>query len=91
MLSFEGAEPLERNPNLIDIFYRLGLRMVSLTHSRRNFLADGTQMHVQVGGLTDFGKLMICRMNELGIIIDLTHLADPVFGKSSIYLKHPLS
>lgn len=77
MLSFEGAEPLERNPNLIDIFYRLGLRMVSLTHSRRNFLADGTQMHVQVGGLTDFGKLMIRRMNELGIIIDLAHLADP--------------
>jgi membrane dipeptidase len=77
MLSFEGAEPLERNPNLIEIFYRLGLRMVSLTHSRRNALADGTQMHVQVGGLTDFGKAMIRRMNQLGIVIDLAHLADP--------------
>lgn len=76
MLSFEGGEPLERNPNLIEIFYRLGLRMVSLTHSRRNFLADGTQMNVQTGGLTGFGRDMIRRMNELGIVIDLAHLAD---------------
>lgn len=77
MLSFEGGEPLERNPNLIEIFYRLGLRMVSLTHSRRNALADGTQMHIRTGGLTDFGRSMIRRMNELGIVIDLAHLADP--------------
>jgi membrane dipeptidase len=77
ILSFEGGEPLERDPNLIEIFYRLGLRMVSLTHSRRNFLADGTQMNINTGGLTDFGRQMIRRMNELGILIDLAHLADP--------------
>ncbi len=76
LLSFEGAEPWGRDLNLIDVFYKLGLRMVSLTHSRRNFLADGTQMHIQTGGLTALGRQAVKRMNELGIIIDLAHLND---------------
>jgi membrane dipeptidase len=76
LLSFEGGEPLGRNLNLLDSFYRLGLRMVSLTHSRRNFLADGTQMNIQTGGLTQLGRTLIERMNELGIVIDLAHLSD---------------
>ena len=76
MLSLEGAEPLGRNLNLLDIFYRLGLRMISLTHSRRNAFADGTQVDVQTGGLTYLGRLLIQRMNEMGIVIDLAHMND---------------
>ncbi len=75
-LSLEGAEPLGQNLNLLDVFYRLGLRMVSLTHSRRNAWADGTQLEVQTGGLTYSGRELIRRMNELGIVIDLAHLSD---------------
>lgn len=79
ILSFEGAEPLEQDPNLLDIFYRLGLRIVSLTHSRRNHFADGTQLGVQVGGLTRLGQELIGKMNALGIVIDLAHLGDVGF------------
>ena len=46
-LTFEGFEPLESDLKLLDVFYDLGLRMASLTHSRRNFFADGTQMGVK--------------------------------------------
>ncbi len=77
LLSFEGGEPLGRNLNLLEIFYRLGLRMISLTHSRRNELADGTQLNIQTGGLTRLGRELIGRMNDLGILIDLAHLSDP--------------
>ncbi len=76
LLSFEGGEPLRRNLNLLDIFYRLGLRMISLTHSRRNDLADGTQLNIQTGGLTHLGRELIGRANELGMVIDLAHLSD---------------
>jgi membrane dipeptidase len=76
ILSFEGGEPLGRNLNLLDIFYRLGLRMISLTHSRRNALADGTQLDIQTGGLTHLGRELIRRMNALGMVIDLAHLSD---------------
>jgi membrane dipeptidase len=61
---------------LLEIFYRLGLRMISLTHSRRNFLADGTQLNIQTGGLTVLGRDVLRRCNEMGIIIDLAHLSD---------------
>ncbi len=76
LLSFEGGEPLGWDLNLLDIFYRLGLRMISLTHSRRNALADGTQLGIQTGGLTYLGRDLIRRMNELGMVIDLAHLSD---------------
>lgn len=65
-----------RNLNLLHVFYRLGLRMVSLTHSRRNDLADGTQLHTQTGGLTQLGHELIERMNALNMVIDLAHLSD---------------
>jgi membrane dipeptidase len=48
-----------------------------LTHSRRNVLADGTQMHARLGGLSSLGERAVARLNELGIVIDLAHLGDP--------------
>ena len=74
ILSFEGFEPLGFDLRFLDLWYRLGLRMASLTHSRRNFFGDGTQRGVQTGGLTDAGKQAVRRMNELGIVVDLGHL-----------------
>jgi membrane dipeptidase len=73
-LTFEGFEPLESDLKLLDIFHDLGLRMASLTHSRRTLFADGTQMGVKTGGLSVPGQSAVRRMNDLGIVIDLAHL-----------------
>lgn len=75
ILTFEGFEPLGANLHLLDIFYKLGLRMATMTHSRRNYFADGTQAGVKTTGLTEAGAAAVKRMNELGIVIDLAHLA----------------
>lgn len=75
ILTFEGFEPLGANLHLLDIFYKLGLRIATLTHSRRNYFADGTQPGVKTTGLTEAGVAAVRRMNELGIVIDLAHLA----------------
>lgn len=74
ILALEGLEALESDLRFLDLFYRLGLRMASLTHNRRNPFADGTQHCVQTGGLTDLGMQAIRYMNELGIVVDLAHL-----------------
>jgi len=74
VLALEGFEPLGFDLRFLDIFYKLGLRMASLTHNRRNFFADGTQSHICTGGLTDWGKEAVKRMNEFGVVIDLAHL-----------------
>jgi len=75
-LTFEGLEPLGYNVRLLDVFYRLGLRMASLTHSRRNAFGDGGgQLGGPVtGGLTQLGREAVARMNHLGIVVDLAHM-----------------
>jgi membrane dipeptidase len=79
ILTMEGAEPVGRRNDLIDIFARLGLRMTTLTHSRRNALADGTQQDIHTGGLTALGKRAVQRCQEFGIVIDLAHMSDRGF------------
>jgi len=74
ILALEGLEPLGVELRFLDLFHKLGLRMASLTHSRRNFFADGAQQDVQTGGLTRLGREAVKRLNELGIVIDLGHL-----------------
>ncbi len=76
-LSLEGFEPFGANLNLLDVFFELGLRMASLTHSRRNAFADGFQRGVKTGGLSQLGRSAVKRMNQLGIVIDLGHLNQP--------------
>lgn len=74
-LTFEGFEPLGVDLRLLDIFYKLGLRMATMTHSRRNYFADGTYPGIRTTGLTKAGTKAVGRMNELGVVIDLAHLA----------------
>ena len=74
VLALEGLEPLGYDLKLLDLFYKLGVRMACLTHNRRNLFADGTQHHVRTGGLTQPGRQAVRRMNELGMVVDVGHL-----------------
>lgn len=90
ILSFEGFEPLGNDLRLLDIYYQLGLRMASLTHSRRNLFADGAQYGVMTGGLTLHGRDAIKRMNELGIVIDLAHISETGFWEILDLTQQPV-
>ena len=74
ILALEGAEVLGQDVKLLDLFYKLGVRMAGLAHNRRNMFSDGTQHGLRTGGLTSLGKRAIARMNELGIVVDVGHL-----------------
>lgn len=77
-LALEGFEPIAEDLRMLDLYYELGLRMASLTHSRRNYFADGTHRNGGAfGGLTNLGQQAVKRMNDLGIVIDIVHLALP--------------
>lgn len=77
--SFEGAEPLAGNVSLLDAFYRLGVRMIALTWNGRNPFADGLKVGPNPSGLTELGYELIERMDELGVVLDLAHIAEPGF------------
>jgi membrane dipeptidase len=79
VLTMEGFEALGGDLAMLDIYYQLGLRSASLTHTRRNRFADGCYAAVQAGGLTSLGKEAVQRMNELGIVIDLVHIHERGF------------
>ncbi len=77
VITMEGVEPLGDDLNLLRVFYQLGLRMVGLTHARRNaagaggiFAASGSPRD----GLTAFGRDVVQECERLGIIIDLAHI-----------------
>ena len=83
ILGLEGAEPLGTDLHLLRVFYELGLRVMGLTHARRNALADGAPFFPvrsgRVGGLSHMGLAFVEKAQELGIVIDLSHLNEPGF------------
>lgn len=94
ILGMEGAEPLGNDIELLQIFYILGLRMLTLTHVLRNYVGDGAHFFPQkegkVGGITDFGVKVIEEANNLGIVIDVSHLNDPGFWDVMKFTKDPI-
>lgn len=75
-LSLEGLEPLESNPDLLWVFYQLGVRLASLTWNHKNAFASGA---VEEGGLTPLGRSVLTLMQQLGIILDVSHLNEESF------------
>lgn len=79
VFSFEGADPLVDDLSLLEVFYRLGVRMIGLTWNGRNAFADGQKVGPRPSGLTELGRELVSRMQELGIVLDLAHIAEPGF------------
>ena len=78
VLAIEGGEAVSDNLQNISVFYELGVRLLTLTWNHRNCLGDG--IGVKDGkGLTDLGKKAVEKMNELGMIVDVSHLNESGF------------
>lgn len=75
VVGLEGAEALEGDLGTLRMFYRLGVRLLTVTWSRRNQAADGVGEARTGGGLTNFGLQMVEECNKLGILMDISHLA----------------
>jgi membrane dipeptidase len=72
VLHFQGTEPIEYDVDLLEVFWRLGVRVIQLAYNRRNPLCDGCEEPVDAG-LSTLGRRAIAEMNRLGIVVDVTH------------------
>ncbi len=93
-LSLEGAEPIGSDLFLLRTFYDLGVRFLGITWSRRNYAADGCAFSSEnapriEGGLTKFGRELVEKACELGMVIDVSHLNDPGFFEVAEMVKKP--
>lgn len=70
--TFQGAEPLGEDIERIPMFRARGLRVLQLTHNRRNLVGDGC-MEPGNAGLSNFGREVVKRLNAERIVVDLAH------------------
>ena len=88
ILSIEGGEMLEGSLSTISMFYRLGVRLITLTWNYANEISDGI-CEARGGGLTDFGKSAVKMMEDLGILIDVSHISEKGFWDVYENTKYP--
>src|SRR5215467_13027239 len=95
LMGIEGGHSIENNIRLLRDYYRLGVRYMTLTWSNTNEWADSSgdiddpkvQHH---NGLTDFGKQVVLEMNRLGMMVDISHVADKTFWDAIATTKAPV-
>lgn len=73
ILGFQDGTMFGNDPSRVDLFYHLGVRIVQFTYNLRNLLGDGC-LEPANGGLTNFGRACVARMNELGVLVDVSHI-----------------
>jgi len=95
LMGIEGGHSIENDIHLLRDFYRLGVRYMTLSWSNTNEWADSSgdiddpkvEHH---NGLTDFGKQIVLEMNRLGMMVDISHVADKTFFDAIDTTKAPL-
>jgi membrane dipeptidase len=75
----ENGAPVGNDIKNLQHFYDRGIRYITLTHSRNNQICDSSTDTVKWNGLSPFGEKVIEEMNRLGIMIDISHVADSTF------------
>ncbi len=80
LMGMEGADPIGDSLNNLDYFYKQGVRYLGPTWSTHTLMADSSgQPRPRWKGLSKFGKMAIERMNQLGMLVDVSHLSDAAF------------
>lgn len=88
ILGHQNATCIESDLRNLDRLYELGTRCLQLTYNSRNLLGDGCTERTNCG-LSDFGVDAVARMNELGILVDLSHCGEATSRDGIAFSKRP--
>jgi membrane dipeptidase len=90
LLGVEGGHEIQGDLRALDIYYRLGVRYMTLTHTRNDELGDSSADKPQWKGLSPLGRQAVARMNQLGMMVDISHVSDNTFYDALALSKAPL-
>ena len=77
VIDFQNTTPFGSDLDRINYFHGLGLRMVQLTYNLRNLVGDGCT-EIYKTGLTYYGREVVRRLNDLNMIVDVSHCSEQV-------------
>jgi membrane dipeptidase len=82
LIGIENGYAIGKDLSLVETYYDLGTRYITLTHGGHNDIADSSSAREQLGdaetehnGVSEFGKEVIREMNRLGILVDVSHVS----------------
>lgn len=75
ILSWQNTSGIDDNLDFLEVYAELGIKCIQLTYNTQNLVGTGCYESVD-NGLTDFGRDAVAEMNRLGILIDLSHVAE---------------
>ncbi|MFN3330256.1 MAG: membrane dipeptidase, partial [Pyrinomonadaceae bacterium] len=78
LMGIEGGYAIENSLYALRVFYRLGVRYMTLTHNVTHDWADAHRDEPRNNGLSEFGKEVVREMNRLGMLVDISHVSDKV-------------
>jgi membrane dipeptidase len=87
---YQNAEQFGDDLDRVDMFYRLGLRSSQMTYNERNRAGVGCRAEGDEGGLTDFGRELIEKMNDVGMLVDLSHANERTMADTIAHSSAPV-
>ena len=90
LIGIEGAHAIENSLGALRIYYRLGVRYMTLTHNVTLDWADAVMDEPKNNGLTEFGNEVVGEMNRLGMLIDLSHVSPKVMSDVLTVTESPV-
>jgi len=78
-LGIENGYALGDSLELLETYYNMGIRYLTLAHTKNNDICDSSTDSTEHGGLSEFGVQVIDEMNRLGMMVDVSHISDNAF------------
>jgi membrane dipeptidase len=90
LMGMEGGHMINNSLPTLRMYADLGIRYLTLTHNVNTDWADSNAGPPQHDGLTDFGKEVVLELNRLGVMVDISHVADSTFWDTLAVSRAPL-
>jgi membrane dipeptidase len=90
LMGMEGGHMIDNDLGVLRDYQRLGVRYLTLTHSVNTAWGDSSGDKPAHNGLTDFGKDVVRELNRLGMMVDISHVADKTFWDALEVSRAPM-
>ena len=90
LMGIEGGHAIEDSLPTLREFYRLGIRYMTLTWNNTNNWADAGRGEKKHNGLNEFGREVVREMNRLGMMVDVSHVADKTMSDALDVSEAPI-